>query len=231
MSNKCSIADLRRLPVLQGLDDAALAAIAPLFVRKTYNAGQTIFRIGDAANDVYFMLTGCVRLSATSPQGREVIFHDVPPGELFGEMAVLDGGDRAVTAHAIGASELATLNVENFRQVLAAHPAFALAQIEKLALSLRVITQRVYEQSTLLTTERVKSELIRLSRPLNEGDENGIRVIAPLPSQAEIAARIGSHREAISRIMTRLGQQGLVSRENDALHIPDAQALTQSSGS
>jgi CRP-like cAMP-binding protein len=110
-----------------------------------------------------------------------------------------------------------------FRNFVSLHPTFAWALLEHLSGQLRRMTERVYEYSTLAVRERLVLELLRQAKGTEQFD--GRAYISPVPTHYELAARISTHREAVSREMSALAKSGLIERSGGRLVLRDLPAL------
>jgi CRP-like cAMP-binding protein len=104
-------------------------------------------------------------------------------------------------------------------------PVVAKALLPHLVTKIRVLTARVYEFSTLAVSNRIQAELLRLAR-LGERGGKSAR-IAPAPTHTEIASRVSTHREAVTREFARLSRAGLIERERNALLVKDVERLAE----
>ena len=109
---------------------------------------------------------------------------------------------------------------------MADHPSFAESLLVHLVTQVRSLTERVFEFSTLAVRGRVRTELLRLARQRPAGDADTV-VLSPAPKHAEIAHRISTHREAVTRELSRLEELGVIAREGRSLRIRDLAALKE----
>jgi CRP/FNR family transcriptional regulator, cyclic AMP receptor protein len=189
-----------------------------------YEPGAEILRHSDATREVHFIIRGAVRVAVYSACGREVIFDDQAPGTMFGELAAIDGRPRAATVCARERTLIASLPPERFAALIHRSPAFCEAVLRHLATVVRRLNSRVVAQTTLRVSDRIRRELLRLAR-----DGDAPRTVAFLPpiTHAELASRIGTHREAVTREINRLVAMNVVARQGRGLVIKDRAALAQ----
>ena len=192
---------------------------------RSYKKGEEV--VGDHENttDVFFILSGTVRVTSFTEAGREVIFNDVSEGGIFGEFSAIDRLPRSASGVAQTDCSLARMPAAAFFGLLREENAVAVHLVELLVRKVRSMSERVFEVSALAVRERVRRELLRLSK---DGEEfrNGI-VIRPAPTHYEIAARIGSHREAVTREFNRLEADGIVEVRRRQLRIVDIKRLQE----
>ena len=169
----------------------------------------------DEGIDVFFVVAGAVRVLIYAKSGREVILADLEAGGFFGEMAPIDGHPRSASVLAVSEAVVATMPGPVFLEVLNAHPEVSMFVLKLLAARVRELDNRVLEFSTLDVWHRVSCELLRLARPDPNDPHRG--VLSPAPTQAEIAARVSTSREAVVREMKALEREGF-------LHAPAGRA-------
>ena len=215
---------LARLAFLQGADPAALSAAAPLARWFAVGPGALVLDFGDATDDVFFVAEGAMRVVVRTPLGVEVILGDLGPGDVFGEMAAIDGAPRSANVTALHASRLCRLPAAAFLQVALRSPAVGLRVMRALTARLRLQDQRSFEQAALPVRHRLASELLRLSRP-REGHGTAGRVVSPPPPRHVLAARIGSRRETVAAALAELAREGLVEVSARAIALPRPEAL------
>lgn len=176
------------------------------------------------SRDVYFIVSGRVRVVNYSLSGREVTFDDLDAGTIFGELSALDSQPRSANVLALQNTTVATMSHETFRSLLMEHPQVAIHLMERMAQIIRTSTERIMDLSTLGANNRVHAELLRLARPCEEDDNNA--VIKPIPIHGDIASRVSTTRETVARVLSDLSKSGVVKRENDRLVVLDVDQLT-----
>ena len=214
---------------LSTLHSSDLEALAERWSVRSYRRNELIIEQRDEGRDVFFVLDGGVRVTLFSAGGREVAYRDLHPGDIFGELAAIDGKLRSASVIAIEATRAAQLSAAAFEEMVREHPSFTWALLSHLSGLLRRMTDRVFEFSTLVVRERVVCELLRRAEELGQPQGGGETVI-PLPRHFELAATISTHREAVSREMSILAKRGLVERRGNRLVIKDRSALEALAG-
>ncbi|RWP61382.1 Crp/Fnr family transcriptional regulator [Mesorhizobium sp.] len=217
--------DLDAIPVLETLDADTRARISQRCRRMSVDANQMIIDFEDPSTDVYFLVSGRVRILYRSPVGKEVILGELGAGGCFGELAAIDGRPRAANVTALHRSELVVMPAPFFSGLLHDNPAFALHFLAFLAERIRSLNTRLAEYSFLQVRPRLLCELLRLSR-LRSGS-SGERIITPPPLQNDLAARIGSRREVVSRELSALVRDGLVAKARGALVLTNPAELNR----
>ena len=198
-------------------------ALSARWTERSYRHDELIVAHGDSGRDVFFLLQGRARVTLFSQDGREIAYRDIDPGEIFGELAGIDGKARSASVVALAPSRAARLPAAAFREIAQTHPGFAWMLLEHLSALLRRMTGRVYEFSTLVVRERLILELLRWAAEI--GPVGGQVSICPAPTHFELAARISTHREAVSREMSALAKKGLIEKRGNSLVLRDLSAL------
>ncbi len=169
---------------------------------------QVVWRKGDAGGGMVAVLSGHVKLSALAADGKELAFGIVKPGEIFGEIALLDGHERSVDATAIDACEILFIDRRDFIPFLIDHPAIAIRLMAALCARLRRASQR-FEDSGLGLAPRLAKSLIGLADRYGRPAAAGLRIDLKL-SQRELGALIGMSRESVNKQLGLWRRQGLL---------------------
>lgn len=216
---------LRGINLLEGLDPAALDALARACTWRQAPQGQRIISRQATDRDVYMIIRGRVRATAFSAAGRQVTFRDIAAGETFGDLAAIDGQARSADVMALQPTFLASLSPDVFRKLLREHPAIAERVMVRLAQSVRELSERVFDLTTLGVQNRVHAELLYMAR---EAGVQGNRArIDPAPKQADIASQVSTYREQVTREFSTMTRDGLIKREGRALIVLDVARLAR----
>jgi CRP-like cAMP-binding protein len=218
------IAGLRSVSILAGLSDTTLERIARDCAWREFKAGQHILEHQDASTDVSFLLRGKARAIVYSSEGKSVIFTDLHAGAMFGEIAAIDRGPRSASIEAIEDCTIASLAADQFEALMLREPSVAVATLRHVAGDVRRLSDRVFEFSTMMVRNRIHAELLRLIGGAEQRQPDVL--LSPAPSLSDIADRISTHREAVSRELARLVDIGLLRREGKNLRITSVAKLT-----
>ena len=214
---------LKRVPILSVLPGERLEDLARTCKWQDYDAGEQILGYHDPSTEAFFLAAGKVRVIIYSAEGKAVLFTDLKPGAMFGEIAAIDREARSAGVEAIEPSTIASLTASQFEGLLLREPAVALATLRHVTAEVRRLSERVLEFSTLAVQNRIHTELLRLAAGARQ--QPGQALLSPAPSLSDIADRISTHREAVSRELSRLGSMGLLRREGSDLRITDVARL------
>ncbi len=216
---------LDRIEVLQAMAPQARRALAGRCRWQHYTSGQQIVAHLDTTRDVFFIAEGRVRATSYSLSGKEVTYRNIEAGDMFGEFAAIDGKPRSADVVALSDCFLATMSDAVFWEVLERHAEVAAATLKQLTSQIRALTERVFEFSALAVRNRIHAELLRLARS-HESDDN-TALVEPAPTHTELATRLSTHREAVTRELNTLARAGLIERHGNALRINDVAELSR----
>ena len=219
---------LRRNVLFDRLDERQVEAIDQRCLWIRCEEGHQIIGQSDPTTDVFFVIEGVVRAKSYSGTGREVSFVDITAGKLFGEFSAIDGRPRASSVVAMTPCLLARMSAEDFQRTLSENPEAALKLISLLVGKTRSLSDRVFEFSTLPVQSRVHVELLRLAEQV--GGDGSRAVIQPAPTHQELATRISTHREAVTRELNHLASDNLISlrrRRVEILDLPRLRAMVE----
>ena len=216
---------LSQIAPFTGLDDESLEAVAETCRFERYEAKRQIIAYQDDSADVFFIVSGTVRIVIHGVSGKEISYRDLDAGEMFGELAAIDGEQRSASVVAVAETLLVAMPETAFRDSIRRHPPVADAVLQRLTRLVRLYSQRLYEMRTLDVPSRIRAELVRLAQA-SVGDNN-TATISPLPTSADIAARVNTRREAVSRELASLTRRGFIKRHQKTLLIRDFAGLNE----
>ncbi len=210
---------IRRLPFFEGAADQVLHRFASQAHWRSYAAGEVVVDLGDSTNDVFFILDGNARVVLRTVFGYEAILNDLRTGDFFGELAAIDGVRRSANVTALTHTRVCVVSAAVFMETVISSPEIGQRLLRLLTKRLRVKDERLIELGALSVRQRLIAELLRLSRDRGAGE----RVLSPPPPQHELAHRIGTRRESVSRELAEMARAGLltVGRRAIVLHSPD----------
>jgi len=182
-------------PFFRGMSPGIVEHLLPHALMRRAKKGTIIFRKGDAGTNLFAVSGGAIRISTPSEQGREAVFNLVIPGEIFGEIAALDGRERTADAVAIADSELFVIERRDFLPLINAHPELAIRLLEILCKRLRKTSVQVEDVIFFSVQIRLAKALLYLYRrnPTDAPDEN-IQI-----TQQDLSQMIGASRESTNR--------------------------------
>jgi CRP/FNR family cyclic AMP-dependent transcriptional regulator len=214
---------LRNVKILQGLSQERLEILAAQCSWRTVEPGQVIVARNSHDRDVHFVASGRVRITSFSAGGKQVTFRDQEPGEMFGDLAAIDGQPRSADVLALDTVLVASLSPEHFRALIAAEELVRERVLQRLAGLVRLLSERVIDLSTLGVQNRIHAELLRLAR--SSGATGQQARIDPAPKHADIASQVSTYREQVTRELSLLTKQGLLAKDGNALVLLDVPKL------
>lgn len=190
---------------------------------RNYEENELVIDYEDDTCDVRFIVSGLVRIILRIATGKEVILAEMGDGEFFGEIAAIDDEGRSANVTALYKSKMCIMPQTVFLEMLENEPLINRQVMRILALRVRNLNLRLAEHCFLQTKHRLYSELLRLSRARPGHD--GQRSISPPPTQKDLAARIGTRREVVSREIANLKRSRVVDKTTGALVLCDLPKL------
>ena len=201
---------LEGVPLFSGLSPGELKSIVEVSQVRSLEKDSVVFRQGDRGDFLCLVLSGRLKAILLGEDGREVILSHFGPGEIVGEMAVLDSEEeRSATVVAAEETTLLTLSGREFMSVLRANPAMSLAVLQTVVGRLRETTRRMGSLIFLDTASRVGNYLAAIAKKQGKRLADG-SVLVTRPTQQEIAHYIGASRETVSRALSDLEHHGLI---------------------
>jgi CRP/FNR family cyclic AMP-dependent transcriptional regulator len=199
---------LRRVPLFSELSEEELTPIAHVAIPRSYPKGVRVFHEGDHSDACYIVRTGDLRVTREHPDGRAIALATLGPGDIFGELAMLDGEARSASVESLSECELLALPAGDVRRLLAATPETTVKLVVALVRRLREANERIARQSFQTVPSRVAgvlSQLIAEEAPLETREGVTIQM-----TQADLAQLAGTSRESVSRFLATLERAGVV---------------------
>ena len=223
------IAALKRTALFGTLEDEELRALGALAVERRLAREEVLFMAGEEARGLYVVVSGAVRAFRAGADGREQVIHTEGAGATLAEVPVFDDGTYPATAVADEDSVVLFLAKRDVRVVCLEHPKITLAALKMLAGRLRRHAELVEALSLREVGQRLAHLLLTEAAAHGERSKSGISFDLVM-TNAQIAARVGSVREVVSRALTRLQQDELILLENRRVTIPDERLLAAYAG-
>jgi len=221
------LGSLATVPFFAGLEPFALEHVAAGMRGRRFRRGEVIFHVGDPGDALFIIMSGEVKISLPSEDGDEAILTRLHQGDVFGELALLDGAPRSATATALGPVETVVLPRDRFRELIADEPAVRDALLASLAAELRRLTLHVEELHFLDIAGRLAACLVRLASDggtvVGAGE---IRLRTSL-TQGDLAAMVGSTRQSVNKLLGQFTADGYVRMERDGIVVTDLEGLSR----
>jgi CRP/FNR family transcriptional regulator len=215
---------LGRVPVFSALGPEDLARVAELSVPREFDAGQVVFREGDASDTCYVVRTGCARAVRAHRGGRTITLAQFGPGDFFGELALFEDELRSATVEATEATSAIALLGPDMRRLMAEHPDITMKLVIALGRRLRDTNERLARQSFQTVQSRVAAVLAQLVQQA-QADGAADSDVLVTATQADLGQLAGSSRESASRFLAVLERAGVISQGRGKLVVHDPAAL------
>ena len=214
---------MQQIEFLDRLDAEAVQRLRQRLTESTHQKDEIVISQNDGSRDIFFVLEGTARAQGLSGEGKLVSYRDIPQGAMFGELSAIDGLPRSADVVAVGPLTVGRLSQTAFRDVMDTDSSFRWTFLTYQTEQCRIMTSRIFEFSTMVMRDRLIGELLRMSDGSETGENRA--EISPAPTHFELASRISTHREAVSREMSSLSKQNLVTKQTKTLVIHDLDAL------
>jgi CRP/FNR family transcriptional regulator, cyclic AMP receptor protein len=212
---------LRTVPIFSELSDEDITSLAKLASRKRYPKDTVVFFENEEGDFFFTILEGRIKVTILGDDGREVILSVLGPGDFFGEMALLDNEPRSATAIAVEESELLSLHRNDFQSTLNDNKSITSALIRVLSARLRRANHQISTLALLDVYGRVARVIVDMAREEGKRLRDG-RIAFRRATHQEIANRIGTTRETVTRMLKDLERQGLIHVEGKEIVVqPD----------
>jgi CRP/FNR family cyclic AMP-dependent transcriptional regulator len=192
--------------------------------RRRFKAGSTLTHEGAPGAEVLVLVSGRVKITVTTREGKEIVLQFCGPGDLVGEFSVIDRGSRSGTAEALEPVEALAISAAEFRAMIESRPGFAFALLRSLVRRFRDADRMRVEFAAAQTLARVSARLIELVDRHGEPANGGIAITLPL-SQEELAGWTGSSREAVAKALHTLRALGYIRTERRRIVVLDEAEL------
>ena len=205
---------LARIELFKNLDREALHHLEDSCSWVNVAAKEWVLDHQGDGTDLFFVLRGHLQV-VVSVAGRDTILRDIRTGEYFGELAALDRQPRSAGIVAVTTATLARMPAPVFRRAIQEHNAVCDRVIAVLVRQIRSLTDRANETTGLKMKYRLIAELLRMANPEQPGV--GETILSPPPTHADLAARVASHRETVTKELGVLERAGLIGRRPGAI--------------
>jgi CRP-like cAMP-binding protein len=215
--------------IFGALSERDLQELIAYGVTASFGSRKTIFQKGDAGDSMMVVLTGRVKISNYSAEGKEAVLNFIEPGQVFGEIALLDGRPRTADAAAMEPTELFVMRRRELLPFLRSHPQVAIRLIEILCAKLRHTTEMVEDMVFLNLGPRIARALLRLAEEHGRKRDSSIRLDMKL-RQRELGGYVGLSREITNRQLMAWREEGLITVDGGYITILDEAGLRRVSG-
>lgn len=221
------LAALRCCPIFQNVGQDALTDALTVSQLRRVADNEVICRKGDAGGQVFVVVAGYLQVLVHDPNGKRNILNVMGPGELFGEVAILDGSLRSANVEASSAGEILVIDRATFMGLLHRHPALAIQLATFLGRRLRELSLQMENRVFHDTCARVANQLVMLCDRFGSENQDGSVEIPVHLSQRELGELVDATRESVNRQLRALTQDELIRTEGDRLIVIDVDRLKE----
>jgi CRP-like cAMP-binding protein len=217
---------IRHLGFFEGFGVPALDDIAERARPEHVSRGATLFNQGDPPRAVFMVLSGRFKATQITPEGRQVVVRLAGPGDLIGHVSVFTDRPFPATPAAVADSVVLSWTPQVFTELMARHPALALAVVRNMAKFIEEAHTRLRESSTERVERRIAHAVLRLTRQAGHRIEGGVEISFPI-TRHDIALMTGATLHTVSRVLSGWEQEGIVDGGRQHLVLRDARALAR----
>jgi CRP/FNR family transcriptional regulator, cyclic AMP receptor protein len=223
---------LARASVFAGLDEATIAALAASATRRAWDSGTVLFQRGDAGDYLLALTTGQVRLSVSTPTGKELVLRHMGPGEVIGEFSLIDGQPRSADATVVQPSSGIVLHRDRFLQVADTRPQLGLALAQHLCQQLRSTNYQMESIALYDLKSRVARFLLFALREQQDLPGSGRVRLRVVLNQSELALLLGASRPKVNQVLQSMLSDGVLERDGEMLicdvaHLKEAVEMSE----
>ena len=218
--------NLRAAPLFKALDDEAARSLRQSMVAGQLKKGHVLFQEGQPGDSLYLVVSGKIKLSHSSGDGRESVLMVLGPGDMFGELSLFDPGPRTSTAIAVTDSEVLGLAHADLVPWLQSQPVVAQSLLQALAHRLRRTSEAMSDLVFADVPGRVAKALIELGEKFGTPSDSGLYVHHDL-TQEELAQLVGASRETVNKALADFASRGWIRLETRSVELLDLERLTK----
>ena len=217
---------LKHIRLFDGISPSEMEEMEKITRMEEVKKRQPLYLTGDPSSNVYLLKKGRVKIANTAPSGKEVTFDILEPGEVFGELDVLEDAPRSTSAETLDDALICVIPRKDFDQYLAMHPNVTVKLTKLMGLRLKKIQSRVEDLVFRDVPARLAHLLVELSKTDGVAEKQGVRLKVKLTHQ-EMANLIGCSRETVSTIMGQFRDQGLIQMDGRTITILNEKGLSR----
>lgn len=215
---------LRNIPLFEELEEEILGELSKAIIERKYEKNSKIYLQGDRSEGIYIIKNGQVIITMISEEGGEKILYLLGPGEIFGEIAIFDGKDRANTAQALTDCEIILIPSVKLESFLKSNPEIAIKLLKVISYRLRLSQMEIRDLALQDTVGRTIGTLLQLAKEHGCKSSEGTEINLPINRQA-LASMIGTSRETLTRILFKLQEEKIIALNKKTIIILDEERL------
>jgi CRP/FNR family cyclic AMP-dependent transcriptional regulator len=220
---------LARTGLFGELDEAARRRLSEVAIDRTYKKGQLIFYQGDLGESLFIVAEGTVKVFVTSEDGDEMVLVTLGPGDIFGELAVIDGGPRSASAETLEPTKLLALTRNTLLQVMTEHPSITDSLLKTLGSVVRRLTEQASDLVFLDLHGRVAKLLVGFA-DARGARSDGETVLDLHLTQTDLAAMVGGSRQSVNQILRMFERRGFLELRGRKIVVKEVSQLRRRAG-
>jgi CRP/FNR family transcriptional regulator len=224
MSN-CAICHVLQRSDWSVMDPAELDRIGRIRRRREYRAGKVIFEAGQENCGIYCVSVGTVGIRRMDENGNSALLSLAYPGDTLGYRSFLCAGEHRTSAEALGPATVCLIDGGVLRELFAGNPALARQFLHRASRELEHAHDSLFHHATLSNRARLARLLVQLMKRHGRSGPDGSQIIELPVSRRDLASMVGARHETVSRIMTRLAEDGIAEFSGRRVHIPKVENL------
>lgn len=222
MLDKLSL--LKNIPIFFGITEETLKSIANISIERSYGKGEFIILQDTEVNGLYILISGRLKISRISEDGRVKVLALLLPGDIIGEMSLIDNQLASATVEAMEDSLLLLIRREDFQSILLKYPSVTLEIAKILSKRLREADKDIEELAFYSVKNRLIETLLKFAQKHGEKTPSGLKISIRITHQ-ELADIVGSSRETVTRIMNVLERNNLIADEGGYIVLKDVSRI------
>lgn len=219
-----SVQLVARIPLIAGLEPEERDLVLRLIRVRSFKARQVVVWEGEAGTSLFVVLSGYLKAVTAGADGKEVLLSVMGPGEVFGELSVLDGEPRSATVIALEESELALIEREPLLALLQSTPKLAIRMLTVLTQRLRNLSKRCETLASMSLCGRLAGVLVNLAAKHGENVDGALRIPMRL-SQQDLGSMVGASRESVNKLLRYWTETGVLRHDSGRVVISDLESL------
>jgi CRP-like cAMP-binding protein len=216
---------LNRFWFFAELSDADVGLVMQIAQKRRFEARRVIVRQGDADGDLYAVLRGNLKVTACDRHGKEIVMSLMQAGDVFGEIAFLDGGARSATVTSLDACELLVIRRPDFLLLLRRVPTISMALLNVMAKRIRRLSESAQDSAFLDVKSRLAKRLVDLADQFGTPLGSGQVALKVRLSQQELGDMVQATRESVNKCLREWAKEGIIQQNGRQLVIEDRQRL------
>ncbi|MCV6588623.1 MAG: Crp/Fnr family transcriptional regulator [Marinobacterium sp.] len=217
-----TLRDIENVALLSDLDLTQKQQLLSQMLVRTYKRNEVVVQKGQPSSELFFLLSGRLKVVDYSPGGREVGFIFIESGSHFGELALIDGKPRSASILATEKATVAILPKQHARTLMYSEPSVSEKLLKQLSNIIRMNNEHMVMLGNTSAPNRVNILLMKYARPVD-----GQLIIEKPPTQSEMAMMTNTTRETVSRTLSQLIGQGLIRKDGKKITIADPAAMEE----